>query len=523
MLSFRRRLRPEAAQAQPTPEPPVHDESPRTDIYAVRLALSFSSWVNRRVEHFDFVDGRTVRRQMSVDFTLPEEPGFEGVEEVMVPIMVLRKEVMRGIDVTDAGGRSLNVVESSQARDITLNGLAGIGERIPRLTTELPRATLEEILKADRDAGAALAEEALAPDGDIREALRPVQRSQRERLTALIGELGEGFMLLVSVPYTPGAAGLIKVSYDARLETSFRRSARELGLLGGVYFLCSRFFSSFGLVGRGEYFTEIPLRLGRSYHAEVIPAPGTYAEEASLTLERSKRKIVEGTTWQTKPSKNVHRDFNHSRPHLLDNPDGGKTDRSEQGFLEVILHAEREGLIFPLFFSAGVIAGVLAFVSKQGGADQLDGITLGALLLAPVALAAYYARSDENGYLTTAMRGVRYVGTTAVFAGVVVIGLLALGFVQPHDAVASNDKHAMVMVRCAARVSLACAVALALALVAPFVDELARRAIVGVEPGSRRKDPKVTARDMVLLLLPPTILIVAGLIAFFELMHLLPI
>lgn len=489
----------------------------------MRLALSFSSWVNRRVEHFDFIDGRTVRRQMSVDFTLPEEPGFEAVREVMVPIMMLRKEVMRGIDVTDAGGSSLSVVESGQARDITLNGLAGIGERLPRLVTQLPRATLEEILKADHDTGADLAEAALASDGDVAEALRSVQRSQRERLTALIGELGEGFMLLVRVPYSPGKSGLIKVSYDARLETSFRQSARELGLLGGVYFLLSRFFSSFGLVGRAEYFTEIPLRLGRSYHAELIPAPGTYAEEASLTLEKPKKGSSGGGEAGERPSKNVHRDFNHSRPHLLDNPDGGKTDRSEQGFLEVILHAEREGLIFPLFFSAGVIAGVLAFVSKQGGHDRLDGITLGALLLAPVALAAYYARSDENGYLTTAMRGVRYVGTTAVLAGVVVIGLLALGYVQPHGGVVASDPNAMVTVRCAARVSLACAVALALALVAPFVDELARRAIVGVESRSRRREPKVTLRDLVLLLSPPVILIAVGVFGFFELMHLLPI
>jgi hypothetical protein len=494
------------------------DEAPRTDIYAVRLALSFSSWVNRRVEHFKFIDGRTVRRQVSVDFTLPEEPGFEEVREVTVPIMVLRKEVMRGIDVTDADGCSLSVVESSQARDITLGGLEGIGERLPRLETQLSRVTLEEILKADRDEGKGLAERAVAREGVIGEALSSVQRGQRERLTALISELGEGFMLLVSVPYTPGKSGLIKVSYEARLETSFRQSVRELGFGGGAYFLLSRFFSSFGLVGRAEYFTEIPLRLGRSYHAEVMPAPGTYAEEASLTLEAQ----ATGEKGE-EPPKNVHRDFDHSRPHLLDNADGGKTDRSEQGFLEVILHAEREGLIFPLFFSAGVIAGVLAFVSKQAGHDRLDGITLGALLLAPVALAAYYARSDENGYLTTAMRGVRYVGTTAVFAGVVVIGLLALGYVQPHGESAVSDPDALVIVRCAARVSLACTVALALALVAPFVDEFARRLIVGVDSKSRRKDPKVTFRDLVLLLTPPLVLVAAGVWAFLGLMALLPI
>ncbi|HXF30070.1 MAG TPA: hypothetical protein VN522_01025 [Solirubrobacterales bacterium] len=488
----------------------------------MRLALSFSSWVNRRVEHFDFIDGRTVRRQMSVDFTLPEEPGFEDVQEVMVPVMVLRKEVMRGIDVTDAGGRSLSVVESGQARDITLNGLAGIGERLPRLRTPLPRTTLDEILKAKRATGADLAEQALAQDGDIREALRPVQRSQRERLTALIGELGEGFMLLVSVPYTPGESGLIKVSYDARLESSLRQSASEFGLRGAAYFLLSRFFSSFGLVGRAEYFNEIPLRLGRSYHAEVVPAAGTYAEEASLTLEKPKKGSVHRAP-RAQVTKDVHRDFNHSRPHLLDNPDGGTTDRSEQGFLEVILHAKREGLIFPLLFSAGVIAGVLAFVSRQAQLDRLDGITLGALLLAPVALAAYYARSDENGYLTTAMRGVRYVGTTAVLAGVVVIGLLALGYVQPHGDGVESDPDAMVIVRCAGRVSLACTVALALALIAPFVNEFARWVIVGVDSTARRVDPGITIRDLALLLAPPAILITAGVGVYFELMHLLPI
>jgi hypothetical protein len=524
-LKIERRTGGPPPVATPPPPPPVEPvEVDPVDLYAVRLAFNFSAWVNRRVERFEFLDGRTVLRQMSIDFTLPDDPDLDPGQPVMVPVMILRKGlrkgVLRNLDVTDADERCVTVVESDRSRDVAIDGLIGLIEAVREPHEQVDpalRAKLKADITAERGGkGNRVAKVAMAAGDEL-------GNSAREGVDALIGELREGFLLMVNVPFAPGEPGLIKVRYDARMETSLRNSV-GFGFRGGAYFLLSRFFSTFGLAGRAEYFRKLPLRLGKSYHAEFVPAPGTYAEEARLSHE----ELPDGSRVKTpsKEDKVAYRDVNHSRPHVWIKGGGEGTNRGERGFLEVVLHAKREGLIFPLFFSTGVIAGVLSYVSAQAEHHRLDGITLGALLLVPVAAAAYYARSDENGYLTAAMRGVRYMATIAVLAGVVVIALLALGYVEPHsvgDVDFDSDKHALVIVRCAARVAIACTVALGLALAAPILAAVARRVSARVESEDREVEPHVTLGDMARLVLPPLFLIGIGVVVYIWLLSLLKV
>src|SRR4051812_46948176 len=70
--------------------------------YAAFLALTFDTWVHRRTETFRFLDAYTVRRRMSVDFTLPEGRHLALGETVFVPLMILRKENLRNFDITDS-------------------------------------------------------------------------------------------------------------------------------------------------------------------------------------------------------------------------------------------------------------------------------------------------------------------------------------------------------------------------------------------------------------------------------------
>lgn len=521
-------------------------EATPSELYAVQLAMTYSDWVNRRVERFDFIDAATVRRQMSIDFTLPAGAKLVGEGQhakdlsVMVPVMMQKKGLLRALDVTDAEGSCLTVVESETGRDVTLAAVqrlirtvAGVG------LDEAATNILKQILNGKPRAAADVATAALGNNGAIWSTLRlawlpradetedqfeaasAARQATADTLKALIEELAQGFMLLVAIPYRPGAPGLIKVGYDARIESSVRsftqirdgapnRKRRE-----GALYLINRALSSVGLVGRVERFTELPLRLGKSYHAEIVPVTGTYCEEANLSIEEPKPAAeTKAKGGVRKRPEDVYRDFHHSRPHLWVGGGGRDTTRDEQGSVEVILFASREGLIFPLFFSTALIAGVLSLVA--GHHRSIDGITLGALLLAPVALAAYYARSDENGYLTMAMRGVRWLATTAVIAAITVIALLALGYVEhPRgraDVPLEGTPYALDVAHWAARASLVCATVLFLALLAPLANETARLIAFPISTESLPQRSSKPALYLRVSVLPALVLALIGII-----------
>jgi len=49
------------------------------------------TWVTRRIETFTFLEADTVRRRMSVDFTLPPSSTLSDGDMALVPLMLLTK------------------------------------------------------------------------------------------------------------------------------------------------------------------------------------------------------------------------------------------------------------------------------------------------------------------------------------------------------------------------------------------------------------------------------------------------
>jgi hypothetical protein len=545
-LLARRRFLPEDAESFGAEAGPAKVE-PKTptfiDLYAARLALSPGSWVSRRVERFDFLDATTVRRHMSIDFVLPalppsEEPDREGSPQVLVPLMLLKRGMLRGLDVTDADGRSLNVIESAAGSAVML---AGIRDFVARVTGKglenVPASGLERIFTFDPERARNAAKSALDPrSGEIGRLLdeipSPDDADEKKRkeaegfrtelietVKALVTELASGFPLLVSVPYRPDVPSLVKVSYDTWIESTVRDFWRARKRRAAARLFASRVFSSLALVGRVEYFAALEVRRSRSYHAEVVPAPGTYCEEANLCLRRpDKDTQSDGST-----TRGVYRDFDHSRPHLWVGDSGDGTDRAEQGVLEVSLFASRDGLILPLFFSAALIAGVLSLVLARH--PDVDGITLGALLLAPVALATYYARSDENGYLTMAMRLVRRVALLSITAAVTAVVMISLGYVEAPDGNGRTrtlgTPTALRVMEVAAWVALICAVLLALAWCAPVVNEFARRFWFKADTRPLPRRGKVGQPNLRMTLTPALVLFIVGAAATIALARIL--
>src|ERR687887_153151 len=72
------------------------------------LVADFPRWVHRRVETIVFIDDTRVRRHTSVDFTLPHFPsprdGRPTRESELVPISLIRKDVLRALDVRSEEG-----------------------------------------------------------------------------------------------------------------------------------------------------------------------------------------------------------------------------------------------------------------------------------------------------------------------------------------------------------------------------------------------------------------------------------
>jgi hypothetical protein len=380
--------------------------------YAVGLAMT-REWVNRRNETFTFIDANTVRRQMSVDFTLLHDSSLSPGDMVLVPIMLLEKKDLRNLDVRDEAGSALPVLTTQQ------NGATarvGLREMLQAKDGDSVDAALKDIVLSDW--GNPVASNHLVTGSPIRRASSCLKPKRRNRLETLLRELDKAFMLLVAFEYWPGQRHVCKLSYDAAIKP--QRSKPPGPPLGGArfrsaYVRFNRIGSSLGLFGRLEHFTDLAVGLGTSYHAEVVPAPDTYVAEAALWVQRA------GTAIPEEPVQDDHA----FRPHLRATP----SSRSDTGRLSLTVHARREELIVPLCFSSFVISAVLAYVPQH--ANTLEGQTLAALLLLPFALSAFYVRSAENSYASRMLVGVRALAALPVAAGALVIGLVAAGRLPP--------------------------------------------------------------------------------------------
>lgn len=379
--------------------------------YAFRLATTPRLWVDRRVEAFEFVDADTVRRRMSVDFTLPEQANIPIEHEVAIPLIILRKEELQNFSIRDSSGRALPVLTASQNAEIAAEGLknylTGLAGSLQETSQEADEAIASIVGATDATSGKAAMDKALADGGGLHAAVDRLSPTDRKDFSEKLTLFAGSFLLLVTLPYRPGYRQLVKFSQDRPLH-----APHSLGVLRRAYLTLNRIFSSFGLLARIERFDDLAAGQGKSYHAELVPPADTYVAETTLTTRDPPAKP------QNVTSKDRY------RPHVRVVP----RSQSETASLTVLLQARRETLIVPLFVSAAIIAGTLWFVEREAALGRLDGATLAALLLVPFLMAAFYVRSAENTYLTEMLRGVRFVAIVPIVAGVFVIAAVGLGY-----------------------------------------------------------------------------------------------
>jgi hypothetical protein len=442
--------------------------------FAVRSALVFRRWVNRRVETFQFLDADTVRRRMSVDFQLEAFAPLQG-KSAYVPLMILAKRDLRNLDVVDEEGHPLSVLTTTANARVAARGLEMILRPLWPPALAFPRQEIREIVMGSPEAAAGVARRALALGGSIAgplaQRVQEVPQQYQEELNdwienvkALVQELAGGFLLLVPIELVPGKRRIIKFSYDAELR---RFMGADEGRASAV---ANTIVSSFGWVARIESFHDLPVGWSASYHAEVVPPPDAFTAQVSLSVLPGKKGAPVEIT----------RDRHRSRPHVR----AASAGRGDKGRLSVQMHARRESLVVPLFLASALLTTILAFISARHA--SLEPQSLAALLVVPFALAAYYARSAENGYVTRALRWLRFVALIPVAAGISALALLALGSIgwdghRPSDATLD-------WLREASHAAIAATMILAVSLLAPLFGRLIQPAVNGLSDYAERSE-----------------------------------
>jgi hypothetical protein len=113
--------------------PGVHEQPRLTDdqlaIIAVRLALSFPQWVERRVEHVVYLDDTTVRQRESVTLRWPEPEFFtdrarpQRGQMIYVPLDVLRKRPLIEVDVAKPDGSTFPILSTRRNGEMAASGI----------------------------------------------------------------------------------------------------------------------------------------------------------------------------------------------------------------------------------------------------------------------------------------------------------------------------------------------------------------------------------------------------------------
>src|SRR4051794_11022356 len=94
------------------------------------LLTSQPEWVRRRVECVDFLDHKTARRRVSIDYEIPE--GLFGTlgRLRVVPITVLQKSLLRRFDLRDEVGAAVPMLGQRENSVLSANALIFTAETI---------------------------------------------------------------------------------------------------------------------------------------------------------------------------------------------------------------------------------------------------------------------------------------------------------------------------------------------------------------------------------------------------------
>lgn len=358
-------------------------------------------WVHRRVEQVSFVDDRAIRRQVSLDFELPDDAPASDLGEsdhYLVPLALLRKTPLVGFDLRDEGGSSVPVLTRHQNGDVSWSMLVAYAEAIT-IDIRGDDALPDDFLKDLRTITTTPPDEARACRDHLRESKEELVLflMEDEVFANLLTDLIDNFLLLAVIPHDSPSRRVLKLSYieDVRWEEL------ELGM-------------RFGWEPSPFPFDCPAVDEGRSYHFEAEAPKGLEVSHSEMWKVDGEGNLVEELAFNPRSG---------ARSHLYPrNVDPGDSAR-----VWVWLKPVLPGLIRTAFFFSIVMTMLLILIIVR--LDDLRGDAATGLLLAlPGLVSLAITRPGENLMTTrllVVLRGLVSAVGFLPFAGALA---LALGF-----------------------------------------------------------------------------------------------
>lgn len=364
------------------------------------LLLQQADWVHRRVESVHFLDGMTMRRQVSTDYEMPGED-LTGLKELpFVPLALLEKEVLVNFDLVDEAGASLPLLTRSENIYVAWSTLVAAADFEVKEGLG-PAVTLEGSLVEDLRKLAGVSLE--SAESEIQKVVQQSSSPQRRILADsdlfmnIAWDLAFNFLLLVPTDGERVRRTIVKYSYARELEP--RAGKRRERLFGKMGWIATQFDFDIPAVGTSE-----------SYHFEFTSPPGLPIAESSLQVADAEDETTMHLATLT-----------GARAHAY----VSQQDGSAQGVMSIWLRPSRSGLLRASLVTAMTSAIIFWSLLWDDRILKLSGDSAAALLLAiPGIIAAFIVRPGEHGMTTDLVRGIRV--QVSLVGGAAYAGALAL-------------------------------------------------------------------------------------------------
>jgi hypothetical protein len=427
-----------AAGVAPEIWPTLTTERINTAVYATQTLLDNEpSWVHRRVEQVDFLDkGRTYRR-MSVDFSLPRLAGDHAIP--YIPISVVRKHVLKRLDVRDEHGAALPVLTRRENAPIAAEFLVRVARLRLARRFVIPDGKLSAAVDPEvRQLVADL--RLIAGDHDENNPVqaRKVERDAFQRLsnptTAVgralwddheyaepwISELSEQFILFVESAAAPLERRIIKLSYEENL-TGARGTLPE-GWKRPLAWCWRRGGDLVESLGLRAYHTVLPAQAivdCESYHVEIAAPEGVFVSRATL---RTRAPGAADDDWQDRATDGC---TDLASLHAFAVP----PEDVEVSIVDVFLRLRPAGLLIAAAFSSWVTTAIIwigIYLHDRGVGTHREALT--ALLVVLPALFAAYLVPGEHRLTRSMFKGLRLLLLVSALLSFTAASTLAIDF-----------------------------------------------------------------------------------------------
>jgi hypothetical protein len=256
------------------------------------LIMSSPAWVTRRVESVSFRDHRTVRRRVSIDFTVPVAAphfGINGTGYRLLPLTIMRRKSLVNFDLRDENDASVPLLGIRQNQAVTLALVEALARAVLETETLCPavREFLRDLVSGQQNE--LIEARKLADSSD---AHAEIQRlSGDRRFNHVMSRVSEDFVMFVLVRGDGPAKRVFKFRYDEPLSRRYRVSGSQENGYRRFTPSVSRWspvpiLAAIGWIPTRIRFPTPAAENAASYHFEVHAPAGVAIDSATMLAGR---------------------------------------------------------------------------------------------------------------------------------------------------------------------------------------------------------------------------------------------